>query len=171
MGVVTWKTCQAEVKDDVASCKIPLFKELKAGHKKKSYCVLTDGQNGKKLTQPYWSAIINVHDKVEEKKEKKEDKEEKKEKKEDKEEKKEKKEEKNEKKEKKEKKEKAEEKVEKTQKLEAKQDDSMKLPWMVAKEQRAAARKGKADEGKKEKKESKKPKNYGENDSGLPWME
>merc|ERR1711896_93888 len=82
-----WKTCRAQVKDGKASCKVGLFKELEAGGSKKAYCVLVDAA-GKRLTSPYWSAIMNAHkakpaakdeeedEEEEEEKEKKEDKEE-----------------------------------------------------------------------------------------------
>jgi len=165
-----WKICQEEVMGPTASCKVPLFKELEAGKKKKGYCLLTDGQGGKRLTQPYWSAIINVHDKVEggaetEKKEKKakQNKKDKRRRKE--------------KKEKKDKKESTDKEVKKESKdVEVKKvetDDSMKLPWMADKEERQAARKAKkAKEEDKPKpaKKQKKP-DYGENDSELPWMD
>merc|ERR1719401_2545798 len=55
--------CQKEVKVDKEKCKIPMFSELKAGGHKKAYCVLTEGKDGKRLTQPHWSKVINIHEK------------------------------------------------------------------------------------------------------------
>jgi len=161
-----WKICQTQVVDGKASCKMPLFKELPAGDKKKSYCLLTDGKDGKRLTQPFWNAIINVHEvknvRIEAKAEKADEKKESE----------------------KGKVEKAEAKEEKKapaqKEVKAGPDDSSKLPWMVDKEKRAAAKKAEAakdanlvkktEEAKKEAK--KVPEKDGKGEEGEPpWME
>lgn len=176
-----WILCQKEVKEEKEKCKIPMFSELKAGAHKKAYCVLTDGKDGKRLTQPHWSKVINIHEKpkpsnatavVAKKPEEPEAKAPKPEAKA--------KEPKAE-----ESKPKAAPKKDEKPKEETKQaplasDDSDKLPWMVEKEKRAAAKKVKeAEEAKKEKEEDKKevvekkaekPAAPVENDSALPWM-
>merc|ERR1719217_1093422 len=59
-----WTYCKSEVKGNTAKCKMSLFKELKAEKNAKSYSVLVD-KDDKTLTQPYWTKIINVHEKVE----------------------------------------------------------------------------------------------------------
>merc|ERR1711865_813469 len=56
-----WNLCQKEVKGDVVRCDLPMFKELQAGGSKKGYCVLKDSKDGKRLTQPAMSKIVNVH--------------------------------------------------------------------------------------------------------------
>jgi len=170
-----WILCQKEVKGKNEKCKIPMFSELKAGAHKKAYCVLTEGKDGKRLTQPHWSKVINVHDKpkpsnttaaVAKKPEEAPKPEAKKE----------------EKKAEKSKPEAAPKKDEKPKEEETKKaplatEDTNKLPWMVTKEERAADRKLKeAEEAKKEKKEpkkevvEKKAEKPVENDSSLPWM-
>lgn len=167
-----WNLCQKQVTGDSAKCMVPMFKQLQAGANKKAYCMLTEGKNGKRLTSPQWTQVINVHKaasaavaekKAEKKVVKKEKKAEKKAVKEEKEE---------------------EKKVAKEEKKEDKvvfgDDDGSKLPWMVDKEKRAAARKAKAAEEakeppKKEKEEPKKekaaPKPVKGDDSQLPWMQ
>lgn len=57
-----WKVCRKQVKGNQAKCKLKLFKELEVGDKKKGYCALTDGKDGKRLTQPYWTIISNAYD-------------------------------------------------------------------------------------------------------------
>lgn len=138
-----WKLCQVEVKGDTASCKMSLFKELEAGGSKESYCVLTDAKDGKRLTSPYWSAIMNVHEEVSKKEVEKAPAKEKKE---------------PEKEPKKEKKE-PEKKVEKPKKEEKEvadleHDDSGKLPWMVDKERRQAEREAEDAKAAEEAKEA-----------------
>jgi len=67
-----WTTSQAEAKDDKAQLKLSLPKTwIKAAEGRKVYCLLKDGKDGKRLTQPAWSAVTNVHAKVEKKEEKK----------------------------------------------------------------------------------------------------
>jgi len=155
-----WILCQQEVKGEKEKCKIPMFSELKAGANKKAYCVLTEGKDGKRLTQPHWSKVINVHEKAKPcattaaeapKAEKP-------------------------------KPAPAPKKEEKPKEEEAPlvMGNTHKLPWMVEKENRAAAtkvaeaedaKKAKDDKEEKEEKEkADKPAKVVENDSGLPWM-
>lgn len=55
-----WVKCYQEAdKKAEASCDIPMFPELRDSAK--GYCVLTKGKDGKKLTQPAWHLIKNVH--------------------------------------------------------------------------------------------------------------
>lgn len=133
-----WRLCQKEVKGDTASCKMQLFKELEAGGAKESYCVLTDGKDGKRLTSPYWSAIMNVHEAAKEAEAAKET-------------------EAAPKAEKKEPEKKAEKpkKEEKPEEAHLENDDSSKLPWMVDKEKRQAARAAEAAEEQEEKEKAK----------------
>lgn len=194
-----WNICQAEADGAEADCDLPLPDNwIKASEKLNAYCLLKESEEGKRLTQPSWHAISNVHEKPKEEapeakevkkdakktkkakepKEKKEAKDEKKAKqpKEEKDEKKE-KDEKDDKKEVKEAKEpkkaKGEQKAEKES-----GDDIGKLPWMVDKEERQADRKeAKAKEPKESKKpekdEKKKAAKEESNEphaSGLPWM-
>lgn len=56
-----WFVCQKEIKGDAETCEFPMFDGLKAGQHWKAYCLLTDGENGKPVTQPEWRKIINVH--------------------------------------------------------------------------------------------------------------
>jgi len=163
-----WILCQQEVKGEEASCNVAMFKELQAGANKKGYCVLTQGKDGKRLTSPHWSAVINVHKKpaaaaaaaaekpaapkpaAAPKKEEKA-------------------------------KAAAPKKEEKPKAEEAPlvMGDTHKLPWMVEKEKRQVARKTDEDKKAKEpktedKKEAKateeKPAKGVQNDSKLPWM-
>jgi len=55
-----WIICSSEVKDDKADCKVPMAATLAAQHTLESYCVLTDGKDLKKLTQPVWRNIKNA---------------------------------------------------------------------------------------------------------------
>lgn len=59
-----WVICQAEAQGDTAACDIPMFPKLKASREKRAYCVLTDGPNGERLTQPAFQDISNIHDKI-----------------------------------------------------------------------------------------------------------
>jgi len=160
-----WILCQKKVKGDKEKCKIPMFSELNAGDHKEAYCVLTEGKDGKRLTQPHWSKVINVHEKpkpcattavvAKEEVQKTEE-------------------------QKDEKPKSAPKKEEKAKKEEAPVvvENTNKLPWMVEKEKRAAAKKlADAKEAKEEDKEEKVEKKTADkaatgvkNDSGLPWM-
>jgi len=174
-----WILCQKEVKEEKEKCKISMFSELEAGAAKKAYCVLTEGKDGKRLTQPHWSKVINVHKKPkasnataavaknsEEPKAKAPKPEAKAE----------------------------EPKAEKSKPAAPEKDekpkeeeeplvmgDTHKLPWMVDKSERAAKRKvEEAEDAKKEKEEdekekvvekkAEKPATLVKDDSGLPWM-
>jgi len=196
-----WTICRTEAEGDTAECELSLpSKWLKAEQAKKVYCVLKDAEDGKRLTEPAWQAIFNVHDKDDAKKKPKaaEEPEEAEEPKAA-------------------KKPKAAEKPEEAEesadsnvrppwmagkkkgkappveveapddiKLEAPENIGGKLPWMVEKEKRQAARKAKkaaeakeaekAEEAKDDEKadkakKTKKAKKNIPNDSGLPWME
>jgi len=60
-----WNICRSAAEGEAAECDLSLpTKWLGAAQKKKIYCVLTDGENGKRLTQPAWHNIINVHEKM-----------------------------------------------------------------------------------------------------------
>lgn len=173
-----WKICQVEVKADTASCGVPLFKELEIGETKKSYCVITDGMNGKRLTQPYWSAIMNVHKVVNTRNEKAKTAEE-------------------DLKEQEEQEAKKEEDMKKGRTEEEKAEAHIKKevdeaeanikkdvdevtgqpPWMADKAERAAKQaeakqaKGEEKEEKVTKTKAEKKVEYGKNDSELPWMD
>lgn len=157
-----WSTCQVAVKGDSAHCDLPMFKELEAGDSKKGYCVLTDGKDGKRLTQAAMSKIINVHEKktaaakpVEPAKVKPAEKP-------------------------KPPQPKPAEKPKSARSIVTEasiSQDSEKLPWMVEKEKRAEAKKEvdakKAAQPKVEMKEEAKPevkKDLGNQDGKLPWM-
>jgi len=143
-----WTTSQVEAKDDKAHVKLSLPKTwIKAAEGRKVYCLLKD-KDGKRLTQPAWTAVTNVHEKVEVEKEDEEEEEE--------EEKDEKKEEKKEAK----KEDKKEEKAPKEEvKKEEKEDEFGKPPWMTDKANaKLAAKKVEKVEKKAEKKEEKKEK-------------
>jgi len=58
-----WTICQTEVKADHGDCSLPMFHELEAGANKKAYCAITDGKGGKRLTQPHYTQVINIHQK------------------------------------------------------------------------------------------------------------
>lgn len=58
-----WSTCGAEAEGDSAQCDLSLPSEwVKAAEKGKVYCLLKDGEDGKRLTQPNWHSIFNIHD-------------------------------------------------------------------------------------------------------------
>jgi len=66
-----WILCRAPVVDNKAACDLPMFPTLAASKGKKAYCVLIEGANAnfpKRLTQPAWHSISNVHEKTLEKK-------------------------------------------------------------------------------------------------------
>jgi len=56
-----WNLCQKQVKGSFEECSVEMFKHLEAGGSKKAYCVITEGMNGKRLTAPSWSKVINAH--------------------------------------------------------------------------------------------------------------
>jgi hypothetical protein len=56
-----WNLCQKQVKGSFEECSVEMFKQLEAGGSKKAYCVITEGKNGKRLTAPSWSKVINAH--------------------------------------------------------------------------------------------------------------
>lgn len=60
-----WTTCKVPVLGDKAGCDLPMFSTLNAGKGKESYCVLTEaaGNPPKRLTQPAWHLIKNMHEK------------------------------------------------------------------------------------------------------------
>lgn len=58
-----WITCRAQVVGDRAECDLPMFSSLQAAAGKKAYCVLTEGSEGKKLTEPDWFLVSNIHEK------------------------------------------------------------------------------------------------------------
>lgn len=60
-----WTLCRAPVVNGVAGCDLPMVSVLKPSATIEAYCLLTDGTQGnppKRLTQPAWHAITNVHD-------------------------------------------------------------------------------------------------------------
>jgi len=60
-----WILCRAPVVGNKAACDLPMFPTLAASKGKKAYCVLIEGatvNSPKRLTQPAWHLISNVHE-------------------------------------------------------------------------------------------------------------
>jgi hypothetical protein len=54
-----WILCTSEVQGESASCDLPMMAKLEAAQAIETYCVLTGGKGGRKITQPVWRNIAN----------------------------------------------------------------------------------------------------------------